>query len=150
MAGIGIITGVEIGKNRDGDNDRVLLQVEFEESDVRTIELVTISGIDENPGNGCRVVAVDVDGDDNYSVGVAVTDDLTPSVSQGEKEIYSTDSPVTGKQARTKWESGGDVVHNQGSESVVSYSALNTALQQLVTDVNAALATKADGASLPR
>lgn len=145
MADIGIITGRTIGLNRDGDKPRVLLQVELELDDVRTIELIPKSGVDENPGNGCRVVVVDVAGEDNYSVGIAVTDDLTPSVLPGEKEIYSTNSPVTTKLARIKLDTLGNVVNNQGSNSAVSYAALNTALQLLVTAINAAFATKLNG-----
>lgn len=143
MANIGIITGRAIGLNRDGDKPRVLLQVELELDDVRTIELIPKSGVDENPGNGCRVVVVDVDGDDNYSVGIAVTDDLTPSVLPGEKEIYSTNSPVTTKLARIKFDTLGNVVNNQGAKSAVTHAELNTALQTMINLIMAHVHTSA-------
>jgi len=140
MANIGIITGRAIGLNRDGDKPRVLLQVELELDDVRTIELIPKSGVDENPGNGCRVVVVDVDGDDNYSVGIAVTDDLTPSVLPGEKEIYSTNSPVTSKLARIKLDALGIIQLNGNIDNAVRYSKYNIDIQSIVTQVNANLA----------
>jgi len=141
---IGIITGREIGKNRDGDSDRLLLQVQMLDEDVRTIELVSQAGEDVNPANGCRVFVANAS--NSYKVGIAVSDDLTPEVDPGEKEIYSTDDPATTKMARLKFDSAGNVVNNQGLNSAVSYAALNTALQLLVTAINAALATKLDGA----
>lgn len=141
---IGIITGREVKKNRDGDKDRLLLQVEMISGDIRTVELVSQAGEDTNPASGCRVVVIDVA--DSYKVGIAISDDLAPEVDPGEKEIYSTDSPATAKQARTKWDGAGNVVHNQGVNSAVSYVALDAALQLLVTAINAALATKKDEA----
>lgn len=152
--GIGIIKGRVIGANRDGDSSRIILQVEMEAEDVRTVELMSEAGEDTNPGNGCRVVVIDVPG---YKIGIAVTDDLTPEVDPGEKELYSTDSPVTEKKARTKWTSGGDIisdadggaklellhdgdaVFHDGTESALKYADLDTGLQNLVTLVNTEL-----------
>jgi hypothetical protein len=109
---VGIITNRQIGPNRDGDKSRLLLQVQMVDDDMRTVELVTQAGEDTNPANGCRVVVINVPG---YKVAVAVTDDLTPEVDPGEKEIYSTDNPATAKQARTRWKSDGTIVHNLGT-----------------------------------
>jgi hypothetical protein len=141
---LGKITGRRIGTNRDGDASRVILQVELLEDDVKTVELFSQAGEDVNPADGCRAVVIDVAS--SYKVAIAVSDDLTPEVNAGEKEIYSTDNPATTKQARTLWDSAGNVVHNQGAESVVTYAALDLALQTLVTAINGAFATKADAA----
>lgn len=141
---IGIITGSQVGKNRDGDVDRVLLQVQTMEDDVRTLELFTQHGEDVVPAKGCRVIIFDIT--EAYQGVIAASDDLTPEVDPGEKEIYSTDDPVSAKQARTKWDAAGNVIHNQGTESVVTYAALDLALQGLILAINGALATKADAA----
>jgi hypothetical protein len=143
---LGIIKGRLIGKNRDGDKDRVILQVELIDEDVRTVELISQAGQDENPANGCRVYVIDVVNEDNYMVGIAVTDDLTPEVDPGEKEIYSTDSPVTTKLATLKWNSSGELELNGNADFAVSWTDLNTQLQSLVSAINAALATKKDEA----
>jgi len=112
---IGVIRGRRVTVNKDGDKPRILAQVQMLEDDVRTVELIGGAGDDTNPGDGCRVVIGSIT--PSYKVGMAVTDDLTPEVSPGEREIYSTDSPVTQKKARIKLTSSGDVVINQGTEN---------------------------------
>ncbi len=162
MSKLGIITNRQITTNRDGNATRIILQVNMMEDDVRTVEMVGQAGEDTNPANGCRVVVIDIT--PSHKLAIAVTDDLAPECDPGEKEIYSTDNPVSAKKARTLWNSdgdiihdadggakleilnSGDVVHNSGTESAVSYTALNNALQLLVTAINAAFATKADAA----
>jgi hypothetical protein len=159
---IGRVTGEKISTNIDGDVSRVILQVEIiKDEDTRSIELFTQAGEDTNPGLGCRVNIVPVS--ESYQIAIGVSDDLTPEVAAGEKEFYSTDSPVTEKRGRFKLESdgtitmdafggagivanpGGDLEFNGGAKSAVSYLALNTALQLLVTAINGLFATKLDG-----
>ena len=144
---LGIITGRTIEKNRDGDKDRIILQVEIIADDVRPVELISQAGEDTNPANGCRVLVSETD--KSYSVGVAVTDDLAPEVDAGEKEIYSTDSPATQKLARLKFNKNSELIVNEGTKSAVSHAELNTALQSLVTAINAVLATKFDAGGTP-
>jgi len=141
---VGNITGREIGKYKDSNVDRVLLQVKFYDDDTKQVELISQHGEDVNPADGCRVLVIDIT--DSWQAAIAITDDLEPEVDPGEKEIYSTDSPATAKQARTKWDGTGNVIHNQGAKSVVTYAALDAALQLLVTAINAAFATKLNGA----
>lgn len=139
---IGVVTGRRTGKNRDGDKNVLLLQVELiENEDVRTIEI--FSSGDFNPANGTRVYICNVS--DSYQVAVATSDGLTPEVEAGEVEIYSTDNPVTAKQARIYLNKDGEIILNHGTKSAVNYVDLNTQLQLLVTAINAALATKLDG-----
>jgi len=140
---LGTVTGREIGKNRDGDKDRVLLQVKIFNDDTRQVELIGQHGEDVNPANGCRVIIFDIT--DAYQAAIAITDDLEPEVEAGEKEIYSTDSPATSKLARIKLDKNGNIINNQGSKSIVTFSDLDAALQQLVTDINTAFASKLDG-----
>jgi hypothetical protein len=162
---LGIITGRRIGKNRDGNQDRVILQVEISADDVQTVELFTQAGEDTNPADGCRVNIIPVS--DSYKIGVGVSDGLTPEVDPGEKEIYSTDDPVTVKKARIKLnkdgdiiidadggaeveiKNDGDIILNSGTGSALKYTELDTALQLLVVAINAALATKLDGVGAP-
>lgn len=143
---IGIITGREIKKNRDGTNDRIILQVELEADDVKSVELMSESGDDNNPATGCRVYITDADTDGSYKIATAVTDDLAPEVDPGEREIYSTDNPVTSKLARIKLDKTGNIILNNDTDFAVSWTDLNTALQLLVTAINATFATKADAA----
>lgn len=115
MSSIGKITGYRIGKNRDGDKDRVILQVELiEGEDVRSIELIPGAGIDVNPASGCRVIISDVS--DSYQTTGLITDDLIPETDPGEKEIYSTDNPVTQKLAKIKLNADSEIVMNDGTK----------------------------------
>jgi len=139
---IGIVTGRRISKNRDGDKDVLILQVSLiDGEDTRSIEI--FSSADFNPANGTRVYICDVS--DSYQVAVATSDGLTPEVEAGEIEIYSTDNPVTAKQARIYLNKDGEIILNQGTKSAVNYVDLNAQLQSLVSAINAALATKLDG-----
>lgn len=143
MAGIGIIKGHSIAKNKDGDKNRILLQVEMLEDDIRTVELMPGSGEDYNPAIGSRVFVADAE--ESSQIGIETTDNLEPETDPGEKEIYSTDNPVTTKLARLKLNSAGEIELNGNADNAVRWSELNTALQTLVTAINAALATKDDG-----
>ncbi len=148
---IGIITGREITKPRDGDKDRIVLAAEMmeDEDDVRAVELFSQAGDDVNPANGCRVFVVNVAG---HKIGIAVSDDIAPESDPGEREIYSTDDPATVKKAKTKWTKDGDIIHdadggakiemdhggdltfNEGTDNAVRYSKLEEAFNQLQDD----------------
>jgi len=144
MAGIGVITGREITKNRDSDINSILLQVEMMDGDVRTVELMCNANENFNPANGCRIFVVDAE--DGYKLGIGATDNLEPDAEAGEKEIYSTDNPVTTKLATIKLNKDSEIELNGNVDNAVRWSELNTALQTLVTDINALFATKKDEA----
>lgn len=134
---IGVIKGNQVGKNRDGDKTVRILQVELiEGEDVRSIELFTDS--DFNPANGTRICIIDVSS--SYQIGTCVSDGLTPEVLPGEKEIYSTDNPVTTKKARAKFGTDGIITLNQGTDFAVRYSKLESEFNKLKTSFNDLLA----------
>lgn len=135
---IGIITGRVIKTNRDGDKQRVMLQVELiADEDIRTVELFTQAGEDTNPANGCRVIILNVS--DSNQVAVGVSDGITPTVSEGEKEFYSTDSPVTTKKARLKLTTDSKIIMNAGTDNAVKHAALVSALNTFLTALNGQL-----------
>ena len=140
---IGTITGRRIAQNRDGNTNVRLLQVEIiQGEDIRTVEI--FCPMDYNPANGTQVDVITVSG--VYQIAIGFSDGLTPEVDPGEYEIYSTDNPVTAKQATIRLNADGEIILNSGTGTAVEYGALDTALQLLVTAINAALATKLDGA----
>lgn len=103
---LGKITGCRIGKNRDGDKDRIILQIEIiPGEDVRTIELFSGAGDDSNPANGCRVCVIPVS--DSYQIASGISDGLLPETDPGDKEIYSTNNPVTQKKAQLRLKANG-------------------------------------------
>jgi len=107
---IGIITGIETTTNRDGDALRTMLQVEIAEGDSKTVELFTSSGNDTVPPIGSRVIVIDIT--DSYLVGIAISDDITPEVDEGEKELYSIDTTGLLKMGRLRFYKNGDVIIN--------------------------------------
>ncbi len=133
---VGIVRGRRIGKNRDGDKNVLILQVEIiENEDVRTIEI--FSSADFNPANGTRVYICDVT--DSYQIAVATSDGLTPEVEPGEIEIYSTDNPVTAKQARIYLNKDGEIILNQGTKSALNHPDTVNALNTFLTALNGQL-----------
>jgi len=127
---IGIVKGREIKPNKDGTVDRILLQVEFTENDVRTIELMPGNGVDFNPVTGSRVfVASD---SDSYQLAIASTDDIEPESNTGEYEIYSNDSGT--KKAKIKLKTDEEIVINDGTDYAVAFNELKTAFDQLKSD----------------
>lgn len=132
---IGIIKNIEDKLNRDGDIIRPMLQVELLDDDVRTVELMTQSGEDTKPAIGSRVYVIGES--EAYKLGIATSDDLKSEVDPGEKEIYSTDSPATTKMARIKLNADGNIDLNANTDNAVSWADLNTALQNMLTALNA-------------
>lgn len=140
---LGIIKGREITSNRDGLDNKIMMQVEMLDGEVRTIELMCNANEDFNPASGCRIFVVEYD--EGYQLGIAATDDLNPESEPGEKELYSTDNPVTQKLAKIKLNKDGEIELNGNMDNVVRWSDLNTQLQLLVANINALFATKLDG-----
>lgn len=88
---IGKVTGREIVKNRDGTNDRLMLQVEMTSAeDIQTVELRNSHGDDNSPIDGSQVLIVDVG--PAFKLGIANNDGVDPDTNPGEKRIYATDS----------------------------------------------------------
>jgi hypothetical protein len=134
---IGIIKNRAITKNRDGDANRIMLQVELLDDDVRTVELMSQAGEDTNPATGCRVYVIGES--EAYKLGIAVSDDLEPEVDPGEKEIYSTNNPATTKMARIKLDATGNIVINEGTNHVTQNEALQIAINTFLSALNSQL-----------
>jgi len=89
MADIGTITGSELDENFDSDGKVRMLQIEFSEENVQSVELASICGIDYNPPDDAIGFCMDI-----YNAGkicIASSDEIEPSVDKGEIEVYSSD-----------------------------------------------------------
>jgi phage gp45-like len=134
---IGKITGSTVGKNKDGDTDVLLLQVEIsEDDDLQTVELVRQAGEDYNPPEGSTVVILPVTQSDK--VGVATDDGIAPEVSPGERELYS--SVAGAKMATIKLALDGGVELNGNTDFAVKYSGFATFASTIVAELNALIA----------
>ena len=139
----GIITGRTVTKNRDGQNDRLMLQVRISNpDDIQTVEYVTVPGQDENPIDGSKVYIFEVGS--SYKIGIGIDEGITPEMETGEKRLYSIDD--TGDiQALIKLLKSGIIEVNGNADFAIRFNALDTALQGLVTAINSALAGKLNG-----
>lgn len=131
---IGIVTGREIKKNRDGDKNVLMLQCTMEEKeDVQSVELITQAGDDTNPPNGSAVMILEAG--ESYKIGIAVDDGIVPEVDEGDKKLYSIDAGVI--KAFIKFLKNGDLELNGNADNAVRYSKLEEAFNQLKGDFDA-------------
>ncbi len=112
---IGRVTGYEIGTNKEGEEENVLLQVEMtEEDDIQTVELYGSGGRDYNPPTNATVIVIPIA--DALQIAVAVNDGITPESEPGDAEIYSVDKYGGSKQAKVKCFKDGRVKLNNGGK----------------------------------
>lgn len=130
----GTITKVEIGTNKDGDEQVRLATVEVYENDPITVELRSQPGSDVFPVAGSIVFFGDIT--DTYSLGVAGNDPTEPdtSLDEGEKEVYSYDG--TERKAKTRWKKDGTQVLNDGSGLMIEFNRMKTAFDALKADLD--------------
>jgi phage gp45-like len=146
MALIGEIKGRDIGPNRDGDHDVLLLDVELTEpDDVQTVEWMAHTGDDINPPDGSKVVVVSLG--DAWQVAISADDLIAPTVEPGERELYSSqggtrkatvrlhrdgkvDIQADGK-ARLTLLPDGTIELNGNQDYLVRFSALEKAFNEL-------------------
>ena len=133
MIRTGIVTGRELKKNRDSGNDRLLLQVKITDADdIHTVEYMSPPGEDSNPPDGAKVLIIDVGR--AYKVAIAADDNVSPSMSEGEKKLYSiSDGAIA---AFISFLSSGIIEINGNSDFAVRYNELETGFNELKTDFN--------------
>jgi hypothetical protein len=165
---IGQITGYEIKKNRDGEKEVLLLQVEVSgPDDIQTVEYYQSSGQDSNPPVGSLVAFSEAGR--AWKISLGADDRIIPSSDSGEYKIYSSLAGVvkaflklfkTGLarieavgdieiEANGKTEIKGSTVDLNGDDdNAVRFSVLETAFNQLKADFNAHTQTVSEGIAL--
>ena len=147
MIRIGTITGREVAKNRDGESNRLMLQVQISDSDdIQTVELLNAQGEDNNPIDGAQVVIVDLGS--AFKVAIATNDGIAPSMTVGEKKVYSIDG-AGDISAFINYLSNGIIELNGNDDFAVRFSALEAAFNQLKDDVDAHTHLYTPGAGTP-
>lgn len=135
MITAGKVIGNTIGPNQDGDTDVRLLIVELSGSDdVQTVEYYDDGGRDYLPPDGAEVVVLDIS--PSHRVAVAVDDLQDSTVAKGELELYSLDAAGTTKAAKVKLDNDGVITVDDGTDFAVRFSALESAFNTLVSDLN--------------
>ena len=129
MVKTGKITGRTITTNRDGTNQRVMLQVQMTNpDDIQTVEYVSLPGQDENPIDGSRVFIIEVG--ESYLIAIAVDDGVTPAMATGEKRAYSV-SDAGDIQAFINLLKTGIIEINGDADFAVRFDALQSKLTAL-------------------
>jgi phage gp45-like len=135
MPSLGTITGQEIKKNRNGEVDVRLLQVQFSnERDIQTVQHFNPSGEDSAPIKGDQVLVLDLGL--AYKVAVGMQDILAAVMGAGEKKLYSRD--VDGNIAAfVNLLSGGNIELNGNADFAARFSNLESMVSDLNTKYDA-------------
>ncbi len=140
------IASSKIGRKGNAPGDAVICQAEATKGDVITPELYQQPGIYSAPPGGARGIFIPLGGSRRYGVIVATHNyELDIQVAEGETTIYSTTPDGKTVKARIDLDGDGNIDLNGDSKKLVTYAALNTALQALVTAINTTFGTKLDG-----
>lgn len=138
MTRIGTVTGRTVTRNRDSATDRLMLQVQLTNADdIQTVEYVPMPGTDANPINGTRVYIFEVSA--SYKIAIGAVPTVTPSSDTGENFLLSTDDSGV-VQALIKLLKTGIIEINGNADFAIRFNALDTALQSMLTALNADIA----------
>jgi len=133
MVSIGRITGRTVAKNRDGEKNVLILQVEITDpDDVQEVELFRQAGEDYNPPNDSRVIIADLG--PAWRVGIAVDDGIEPSMGEGERKIYSIDSGAI--KAFINLLADGVIEINGNTDFAARFNELKSGFDELRDDFN--------------
>ena len=129
---IGTVTGSEIRKNRDGQQNVVVLQVTMNDTDdVQSVELMPTPGKDYRPRPGAKVFIMDSGA--AYKIAITGRDEIEPSAAVGEQKVYSLDAGGL-VAAIIHWMENGQLVLNAGAGTAVEFARLKTEFNQLKSD----------------
>lgn len=134
----GIVTGFEIGKNRNGTGDVVLLQVRIsDQKDIQTVELMTPPGDDSIPPIDSRVVILQVSS--SWKIAIANQDGISPQSGAGEKRLYSQSG---GSEAAYVYlRDDGKIEINGNADFAVAFNDLKSGFDQLKSNFNTFVTT---------
>lgn len=132
----GIITGYEVGKNKSGTKNVVLLQVRItDKDDIQTVELMNNASDGSIPAIGSRVIIAELG--PAWKIGIAESDSIDPEVEDGEGHFYSQDSNEI--KAWIKLLKTGIIEINGNTDFAVRFSVLESGFNQLKSDFNSFL-----------
>ena len=148
MGRLAEVIGVRFGKKSTAPGNAVLLKTKAGGNVIRETELYHPPGIASAPTEEDQVIELELKPGGrvvlvthNYKVNI--------EVSAGETIVYSTDANGGTVKAQVALDNNGNVSINGDSKRLVTYAELNTALQGLITAINAEFATKYSAAGAP-
>lgn len=142
------VSGISFKKKGAAPGKAIIIQTIAAGDQERTTEMYHNPGISSAPTIEDRIISVPVGAgtrviiaSHNYRI------EVEPDA--GETIIYSTNSAGDTVKSQIKLDNDGNIDLNGDGKKLVTYTALNLALQGLVTALNANFALKLDGAGTP-
>jgi phage gp45-like len=135
----GTVKGYEIGKNREGSQNVLLLQVEISgPDDIQQVEYMSGIGDNSIPVEGSIVTIIQAGR--GWKIAVAYNDgkDFDSNISAGEKKLYAVENGVI--KSFINILKDGNIELNGNANFAVSYNDLETAINNLVSSINSAIA----------
>ncbi len=129
----GKIKNTSVEKNRDGEKEVRILKAEISDPEnIETVEFLNQSGEDTHPVKESKVFILQIG--TAWKVAIAVDDGIKPTVSEGEKKLYSIkDGSIS---AFLHWKEDGSVVINGDDDNAVRFSKLKETIDELQSDIN--------------
>lgn len=128
----GVVIGQTIEKNRDGENNVRMLQVEITEpNDTQSIQQISFSGEDNAPTKGDTVAIIEVS--ESYKIAIGIQDQIVPEVESGERKLYSQDGGVIKSFVYLKKD--GQMILNGTGDYAVRFNKLKETIDELQDDI---------------
>lgn len=146
---LGTVTGQEIKPNRGTGIDVRILQVDLgtsAQSDPQSVEYFSLSGDDNPPQNGDKVVVISLGS--AFKIAIGVRDAVVTAMNAGERKLYSRDNSGD-IAAFINLLTDGNIELNGNSRSAVRYEDLRTAFDELKSVVNTHTHIYTPGAGTP-
>jgi len=155
---IGTVVGSEIVENLDSDKDSRMLSVELSEAeDVQSVEYINQNGEQSSPLDDTTVLVLDLN--QTWKLAIAINDlvDIDETLERGEKKIYAVDSDnnvvawiylngdgsirLDNGSGSIELTASGNIVNNDGSDWVTQFTAMKSAFDTLLSDLNTFITT---------
>jgi hypothetical protein len=144
-----VLRSGRIGILPEGKYNGVIVTTEAEIGNTLNSEVWSSSGVVGMPPDESVGIRVPIEGGSSDVV-IAIKTKITPQdLSKGEAIFFSTDSAGETIKANIKVLGDGTIEFNGAEKRLVTWDELNTALQSMMSLINANFATKLDGGGSP-
>lgn len=132
---IGIVTGTERKKNKDGALDVLMIKCQITNpNDVQEVQAYHGANVDFNPPDGVKVNIESIG--TAFKIGTAfILEKIPGETGRGEYRIYSTDAAGS-LQAEIYLKADGTIQINKGTDFAVAFNDLKSGFDQLKSDFN--------------
>ena len=130
----GTIESISVGQNLDSGENVRLARVNVIGEDTVTVEMPFPEGDEFVPGIGDTVYYEEVDSGFLVARCIQTTQAVDPTLLEGERELFSRLAGM--RSAKFRLKADGTLVMNDGTDFGVRFNALESALNDLIDDMN--------------